>query len=96
MEASESTAHAASKIENSSSLNAQGKDLKVMNDQLNPVLLHQASTGNHEMKNGAQSTENKGHLTVREINQVNSDSNDDPANQSNHTDMKLDKSQKSS
>jgi hypothetical protein len=33
---------------------------------------------------------------VREINQVNSDSNDDAANQSNHTDMKLDKSQKSS
>ena len=52
MRASEVTAHAASKIENSSSLNAQDKDPNVNNDKLTPVLLNQASTGKHEIKNG--------------------------------------------
>ena len=52
MRASEVTAHAASKIENSSSLNAQDKDRTVNDDQLSPVLLNQASAGNHEMTNG--------------------------------------------
>ena len=52
MKASESAAHAASIIENSSSLNAQDKDRTVNDDQLSPVLLNQASAGNHEMTNG--------------------------------------------
>ena len=52
MRASEATAHAASNIDNSSSLNVADKDPTVKNDQLSPVLLNQASAGKHEMKNG--------------------------------------------